>query len=126
MHDDYDREKVVVAARAKAKELGLGRSAVAFDVEVLLPYSDGKCGGNYYVLDTADYAPLNGYVAVSRHRSGYVIAAGDTPDMREGSYSTKKEAMDAARALQEKRGRHPDLVLDLTNAYDKALGEFLR
>lgn len=45
--EDDDREKVVVAARAKAKDLGLARSALAFEVEVLAPDSGGRAAGEF-------------------------------------------------------------------------------
>ena len=68
----------------------------------------------------------NEYTAVFRHVGLYMIAAGDAPDMHDGPFKHKLDAMLAAREQQTKRKRDPNFVVDLTNADPAELGEFLR
>ena len=68
----------------------------------------------------------NTYVAIFRFHSLYRFAAGTSPDLHEGDYQTKKEALLAAREFQLEKGRDPNFILDLTNADPSELGEFLR
>lgn len=67
----------------------------------------------------------NAYVAVFRFHSLYRFAAGTSPDLHQGDFETKKEALLAARAFQIEKGRDPNFILDLTNADPVELGEFL-
>lgn len=66
------------------------------------------------------------YCAVFRYGMLYIIAGGTSPDMHQGQFSKKEEALLAARAFQIKRKADPNFILDLTNASAEELGEFLK
>ena len=66
------------------------------------------------------------YAVIVRHIRDYVLASGDMPDLHEGRYPTKEQALLAARAFQVERGHDPNFVLDLTNVDDAELGAYLR
>ncbi len=66
------------------------------------------------------------YAAAFRHIGTYSVAAGTTPDQHIGPFARKLDALLAAREFQTAHQRDPNFILDLTNAPDEELAEFLR
>jgi len=69
---------------------------------------------------------MQNYCVIFKHLGLYYIASRETPDLRDGPYTTKAAVLNDARQVHEARGIDPDIVQDLTDADEEQLAEYLR